>query len=110
MDKHGVKPNRYFQFWLPVIGLHMLHQVEESISFFQWYVDHAAEIPGWLSIPIANYDARMSIEHPEYFIFLTLGQLFLVSSAAFLSRRNEKATKILLLLYIAGLAFFLVWH
>lgn len=104
-----MKTNRLLKLWLPIIGLHTLHQLEESISFFQWYIENSVKIPKWLLITPVENVRRMSI-HPEYFFFATLGQLAFVSLLAFLFRHNEKATKILLYLYIAGLSFFLVWH
>lgn len=104
-----MKTNRYLKMWLPIIGLHALHQLEESISFFQWYIENATKIPNWLLITSTD-NARTAITHPEYFVFATLGQLLFVSIVAFLYRHKEKATRILLLIYIVGLTFFLVWH
>ncbi len=95
--------------WLPVIGLHALHQLEESISFFQWYIDNAQLIPHWLLITSLD-NAKTAITHPAYFIIASFGQLLFVSALAFLFRRNEKATKVLLFVYLGGLSFFLVWH
>ncbi|MFC2443153.1 MAG: HXXEE domain-containing protein, partial [Capnocytophaga ochracea] len=40
----------------------------------------------------------------------SIGQLVLVVVIAFLCRKNEKATRIALGIYLAGLTFFLVWH
>ena len=31
-----MKINRYIHLWLPIIGLHALHQVEESIAPLFW--------------------------------------------------------------------------
>ena len=80
------------------MGLHALHQVEESISFWQWYIDFVDKIPH-----LVNAD-------PEYFVWASIEQLTLVAVIAFLFRKSEKATKIALILYLAGLSFFLVWH
>ena len=101
--------NRYFKLWLPIIGLHTLHQIEESINFFQWYVDNAHKIPDWLLI-VNLSNANRLILHPAYFIFATIAQIFFVSLMAFIFRHNEKVTKTLIVLYLFGLAFFIVWH
>lgn len=105
----NMKTTRLLKLWLPIIGLHALHQLEESISFFQWYIENASKIPNWLLITSIN-NARIVITHPEYFILASLGQLFFISLLAFLFRHKEKATKFLLFTYIVGLTFFLVWH
>ncbi len=104
-----MKTNRFLKLWFPIIGLHALHQLEESISFFQWYIENAPQIPQWLLI-LSIENAKTATIHPEYFIFATLGQLAFVSLLAFLFRHNEKVTMLLLYLYIAGLSFFLIWH
>ena len=43
-----METNKYIHLWLPIIGLHTLHQLEESISFWQWYIDFVDKIPQWL--------------------------------------------------------------
>ncbi len=106
---YPMKTNRFFKLWFPIIGLHALHQLEESISFFQWYIENATKIPQWLLI-LSIENAKTASMHPEYFIFATLGQLTVVSLLAFLFRHNEKVTMLLLYLYIVGLSFFLIWH
>jgi hypothetical protein len=65
--------NKYLKFWLPVIGLHALHQLEESINFFQWYIENATKIPNCFLITSID-NAKTAITHPEYFIFASLGQ------------------------------------
>lgn len=107
--KSFMKTNRLLKLWLPIIGLHALHQLEESISFFQWYIENATKIPKWLLITSTD-NARIIITHPEYFILVSFGQLFFTTLLAFLFRHKEKATKLLLFIYISGLTFFLVWH
>jgi len=92
------------------MGLHALHQVEESISFWQWYIDFVDKIPQWLQLPRITENAHLANEHPEYFIGASIGQLTLVAVFAFLCRKSEKATRIALGIYLAGLTFFLVWH
>ena len=94
-----MKTNKYIHLWLPIIGLHALHQVEESISFWQWYIDFVDKIPQWLQLP-----------RIEYFVWASIGQIALVGVVAFLCRKSEKATRIALSLYLAGLSFFLIWH
>ncbi len=101
--------NRYFKIWFPAIGLHALHQIEEGISFFQWYLDNAANIPKWLLIQTAD-NATTIVNHPEYFVFATSAQLLFIIFVAFILRNKEKITKIALVTYILGLTFFLVWH
>ena len=105
-----MKTNKYFHLWLPIMGLHALHQVEESISFWQWYIDFVDKIPSWLQLPRISENAHLVKAHPEYFVWASIGQLTLVAVIAFLFRKNEKVTKIALILYLAGLSFFLVWH
>ena len=105
-----MKTNKYIHLWLPIIGLHALHQVEESISFWQWYIDFVDKIPQWLQLPRIAENAHLANEHPEYFIGASIGQLTLVAVFAFLCRKSEKATRIALGIYLAGLTFFLVWH
>ena len=105
-----MKTNKYIHLWLPIIGLHALHQVEESISFWQWYIDFVDKIPQWLQLPRIAENAHLANEHPEYFIGASIGQLTLVAVIAFLCRKSEKATRIALSSYLAGLTFFLVWH
>ncbi len=99
-----MKTNKYIHLWLPIIGLHALHQVEESISFWQWYIDFVDKIPQWLQLPRIAENAHLANEHPEYFVWASIGVI------AFLCRKSEKATRIALSLYLAGLSFFLIWH
>ena len=99
----------YTKLWLSIIGLHALHQIEESISFFRWYIEYFDRIPGWLRIQSVD-NAQLVVVHPEYFIFATLLQLLLVSVLAFAFRRNERVTRLLIWCYLAGLSFFIVWH
>ena len=96
--------------WLPIMGLHALHQVEESISFWQWYIDFVDKIPSWLQLLRISENAHLVNAHPEYFVWASIGQLTLAAVIAFLCRKSEKATRIALTLYLAGLSFFLVWH
>jgi len=84
--------------------------VEESISFWQWYIDFVDKIPQWLQLPRIAENAHLANEHPEYFVWASIGQIALVGVIAFLCRKSEKATRIALSLYLAGLSFFLVWH
>ncbi len=105
-----MQTNRYIHLWLPIMGLHALHQVEESISFWQWYIDFVDKIPQWLQLPRIAENAHLANEHPEYFIGASIGQLALVALVAFLCRRSEKATRIALGVYLIGLSFFLVYH
>ena len=105
-----MKTNKYLHLWLPIMGLHALHQVEESISFWQWYIDFVDKIPSWLQLPRISENAHLVNAHPEYFVWASIGQLTLVAVIAFLFRKSKKATKIALTLYLAGLSFFLVWH
>ena len=105
-----MQTNRYIHLWLPIMGLHALHQVEESISFWQWYIDFVDKIPQWLQLPRIAENAHLATEHPEYFVWASIGQLTLVAVFAFLCRKSEKATRIALGIYLAGLTFFLVWH
>ena len=105
-----MKTNKYIHLWLPIIGLHALHQVEESISFWQWYIDFVDKIPKWLQLPRIAENAHLANEHPEYFVWASIGQIALVGVIAFLCRKSEKATRIALSLYLAGLSFFLIWH
>ena len=101
--------NRYYAKWLPALGLHALHQVEESISFFQWYLDHETDIPRWLLI-VSGEHAAMLVRRPELFVAATVAQLLAVSALAFAFRRNERSTKFLLVFYLLGLVCFLAWH
>ena len=45
-----MKTNKYLSLWFPMMGLHALHQVEESISFWQWDIDFVDKIPSWLQL------------------------------------------------------------
>ena len=92
------------------MGLHALHQVEESISFWQWYIDFVDKIPSWLQLPKISENAHLVNADSEYFVWASIGQLTLAAVIAFLFRKSEKATRIALILYLAGLSFFLVWH
>jgi len=105
-----MRANKYLSLWLPIMGLHALHQVEESISFWQWYIDFGDKIPTWLQLPRISDNAHLAHDHPEYFVGASIGQLALVTLVAFLCRRSEKATRIALGGYLVGLSFFLVWH
>ena len=105
-----MQTNRYIHLWLPIMGLHALHQVEESISFWQWYIDFVDKIPSWLQLPRISENAHLVNADPEYFVWASIGQLTLAAVIAFLFRKSEKATRIALILYLAGLSFFLVWH
>ena len=105
-----MQTNKYLSLWLPIMGLHALHQVEESISFWQWYINFSHKIPTWLQLPRVSENALLANDHPEYFVGASIGQLALVSLVAFLCRRSEKATRIALGIYLMGLSFFLIWH
>ena len=105
-----MQTNKYIHLWLPIIGLHALHQVEESISFWQWYIDFVDKIPQWLQLPRIAEHAHLANQHPEYFVWASIGQLTLVAIIALLCRKSEKTTRIALVLYLAGLSFFLVWY
>ena len=102
--------NKYIYLWLPIMGLHALHQIEESISFWQWYIDFVDKIPEWLKVSRILENAHLANANPEYFVWASVGQLSFVALIAFLCRKSEKATRIALGLYLAGLSFFLVWH
>ena len=105
-----MQTNKYLSLWFPIMGLHALHQVEESISFWQWYINFSHKIPTWLQLPRVSENALLANDHPEYFVGASIGQLALVSLVAFLCRRSEKATRIALGIYLMGLSFFLIWH
>ena len=55
-----MESNRYIHLWLPIMGLHTLHQVEESISFWQWYIDFVDKIPQWLQLPRIAENAHLA--------------------------------------------------
>lgn len=101
--------NKYLKLWFPVITLHALHQLEESICFFQWYIDNAHKIPDWLLIQTTE-NAQMAVENPEYFILASVAQIVFVSILAFAFRRRENITRVLIVVYILVLSFFLIWH
>lgn len=88
--------------------MHVIHQVEESISFFDWYVVNLDKMGNWaiLDERIAN----LAIEHPTYFVYASLGQFLFVSVLAFLMHHSERAMKWLVFAYIIGLNLFLIWH
>ena len=46
-----MQTNKYLSLWVPTMGLHALHQVEESISFWQWYIDFVDKIDLIFEIP-----------------------------------------------------------
>ena len=58
-----MKTNKYLHLWLPIMGLHALHQVEESISFWQWYIDFVDKIPSWLQLPRISENAHLVKAH-----------------------------------------------
>ena len=105
-----MQTNKYLSLWLPIMGLHALHQVEESISFWQWYINFSHKIPTWLQLPRVSENALLANVHPEYFVGVSIGQLALVALVALLCRKSEKTTRIALGIYLIGLSFFLVWH
>ena len=105
-----MQTNKYLSLWLPIMGLHALHQVEESISFWQWYINFSHKIPTWLQLPRVSENALLANDHPEYFVGVSIGQLALVALVALLCRKSEKTTRITLGIYLIGLSFFLVWH
>ena len=105
-----METNKYIHLWLPIIGLHTLHQLEESISFCQWYIVFVDKIPQWLHLPRNAVSVLLANEYPEYFVGASVGQIAFVVLIAFFCRKNEKATRIALSVYLAGLSFFLVWH
>ena len=105
-----MQTNKYLSLWLPIMGLHALHQVEESISFWQWYINFSHKIPTWLQLPRVSENALLANDHPEYFVGVSIGQLALVALVALLCRKSEKTTRIALGIYLIGLSFFLVWH
>ena len=92
-----MKTNKYLHLWLPIMGLHALHQVEESISFWQWYIDFVDKIPSWLQLPRISENAHLVNAHPEYFMWASIGQLTLVAVIAFLFRRAKKPQELHLL-------------
>lgn len=91
-----METNKYIHLWLPIMGLHALHQVEESISFWQWYIDFVDKIPQWLQLPRIAENAHLANEHPEYFIGASIGQLVLVVVIAFYVERAKKLQELLL--------------
>lgn len=95
--------------WIPMIGLHALHQVEESISFFQWYLDNAAKIPPWLLI-LNIKNADRAVQHPGYFIVASMVQISFVITVAYIFRNHERVSRTLMFIYLLGLAFFFIWH
>lgn len=101
--------NKYLKLWFPVITLHALHQLEESICFFQWYIDNAHKIPDWLLIQTTE-NAQMAVDNPEYFILASVAQIVFVSILALAFRRRENITRVLIVVYILVLSFFLIWH
>jgi len=105
----AIKENRYLPVWFPAIGLHLLHQVEESISFFDWYAANAGEIaPLARIVSVAHAEAWS--RSPGMFATASAAQILAVCLIAFAFRRHEAATRFLLLTYIAGITFFLTWH
>ncbi|MDT3387780.1 MAG: HXXEE domain-containing protein [Bacteroidota bacterium] len=103
-----MKLNKYQKLWFAVFGMHTLHQLEESISFFDWYVQYANKMGAWAILGVDK--AQLAIAHPEYFVLASFAQLFTTSMLAFLFRNNLQATKWLVFIYIVGLNFFLIWH
>lgn len=101
--------NKYLKLWFPVITLHALHQLEESICFFQWYIDNAHKIPDWLLIQTTE-NAQTAVDNPEYFILASVAQIVFVSILALAFRRRENITRVLIVVYILVLSFFLIWH
>lgn len=100
--------NKYLKLWFAVFGMHVVHQLEESISFFDWYVQYADKMGGWAILDVSKAD--LAIAHPEYFVFASLAQFLFVSLLAFIFRENERVMKWLVFAYIIGLNFFLIWH
>lgn len=107
--KRNMNHNQYLHLWIPMMLFHALHQIEESISFFGWYIDHASKIPDWLLITSIE-NAKTIVQHPEYFIVASFAQLFFVALIAFIARHDEHTTRIFQFLYLSGLTFFMVWH
>ena len=106
---NAVNGNRYLTLWLSAIGLHALHQIEESIAFFSWYVQNADHIALWARI-VTVERAETWAQHPGWFAAGSVAQIVAVSLVALLLRRRETLTRYALTIYVAGLAFFLIWH
>ena len=85
-----MKTNKYLHLWLPIMGLHALHQVEESISFWQWYIDFVDKIPSWLQLPRISENAHLVNAHPEYFVWASIGQLTLAAGHCFFMPKERK--------------------
>ena len=91
-----MQTNKHLHLWFPTMGLHALHQLEESISFWQWYIDFVDKIPSWLQLSRVLESAHLTVAHPEYFIGASIGQLALVALIAFCAERVKKPRELLL--------------
>jgi hypothetical protein len=96
------------ELWVAIIGLHALHQIEESMGFFRWVYVHIDELPKWVTFNLKAF--TLGMEKPVYFLIASLGQLFLTSFIAYYFRKRLRITRLLMLSYLIVLAIVFIWH
>ncbi|MGT2893660.1 HXXEE domain-containing protein [Streptococcus downei] len=99
---------KYLNVFLGVFFIHFLHQIEESLSFFNWYNYHYSNLGSWAILPASI--TKLVIKHPNYFILASFLQFLLIFTLAFISKHYKNGLKSFSTLYIIGLDFFLIWH
>ena len=98
-----------FKLWASMIGLHALHQIEESISFFKWEMEQIGKVPDWLIINLKLLKWVGEYKQSNFFIS-SFFQIFIISFIAWIFRKNIKITKRLMLLYLTGLFIVFCYH
>ena len=86
---------KILKLWYSIIGLHALHQIEESISFFHWELAHVGKIPDWLLFNLKLLDVVGDYQQQNFFVS-SFFQILITSTIAFAFRKNLKITKILI--------------
>ncbi|VTS19905.1 HXXEE domain-containing protein [Streptococcus dysgalactiae] len=94
--------------FLSIFFLHVLHQIEESLSFFNWYYSHHSDFGIFAILP--REISKVAIQQPYYFIIGSCLQFIFTLILAFISLKRKKDLKLVSYLYIIGLDFFLIWH
>ncbi len=67
----------------------MLFIIEESISFWQWYIDFVDKIPSWLQLPRISENAHLVNAHPEYFVWASRATYFGSGHCFFMSKERK---------------------
>ena len=100
---------KILKLWYSIIGLHALHQIEESISFFHWELAHVGNIPDWLLFNLKLLDVVGDYQQQNFFVS-SFFQILITSTIVFAFRKNLKITKILMVVYLCLLRLVFSFH